>query len=247
MIRAAIFDMGNTLLRFERPGTGTWREVEERGIHALYRYLLEEGHPIQAQEDVFVEAMFARLAMGWEQSTGGHINLRAAEWIAAGVADDGLMLDEQALIAAVHAYARPMQHGITVVPGAKAALAELRRRGVRIGLISNTIWPAELHLADLEQLGLREYLEYTIFSGDAGIWKPTPQIFERALTGLGVAPHEAIFIGDNPREDILGAQAIGMRAILVRGREFALGDVHPAAIIEDQTELLAAIEKLPNP
>ncbi len=244
MIRALIFDMGNTLLRFERPGTGTWRELEARGIRGLYRYLVEEGHPIQAHEDAFVEAMFARLATGWEQSTGGHINLRAADWIAAGAADHALALDEQGVMAALHAYARPLQHGITMVPGARAALAELRDRGVRIGLISNTIWPAELHLADLEQLGLREYLEYSVFSGDAGIWKPAPAIFQRVLAGLDSSVDETVFVGDNPREDILGAQAVGMRAIWVRSREFALGAVQPDAIIADQTELLGAIEAM---
>lgn len=244
MIRAVIFDMGNTLLRFVRPGNGTWRELEDRGIRGLYRYLVEQGHLIQADEDRFVEAMFARLAEGWEQSTGGHVNLRAVDWIAAGAADHLVTLDEQALLSAAHAYARPLQSGVQAVPGAAEALATLRERGCRIGLISNTIWPASLHLEDLELLGLRQYLEYTVFSGDAGVWKPLPAIFQRVLAGLGVEPHEAVFVGDSPREDILGAQAVGMRAIWVRSSEFALGDVQPDGIITDQTELLAVLERM---
>ena len=80
MIQAVIFDMGGTLLRFARPGSGSWRELETPGIRSLYRYLIEQGHPIVSHEEEFVEAMFARLAEGWEQSTGGHINLRAVDW-----------------------------------------------------------------------------------------------------------------------------------------------------------------------
>lgn len=244
MIRAVIFDMGNTLMRFVRPGEGTWRELEDRGIRGLYRYLVAEGHPIRAHEDAFVEAMFERLAVGWEQSTGGHVNLRAVDWIAAGAADHELNLDEQTLLAAAHAYALPLREGVSEVPGAGAALTALRLRGCRIGLISNTIWPGQLHLEDMEQLGLRQHIEHAVFSGDAGVWKPSAAIFTRVLDGLGVAPADAVFVGDNPREDILGAQAVGMRAIWVRSQEFALGDVLPEAIITDQTELIDALEQL---
>ena len=68
--------------------------IETPGIRGIYRYLVEQGHPITAHEEDFVEAMFARLAEGWDQSTGGHINLRAVEWIAAGAAHHALTLDE---------------------------------------------------------------------------------------------------------------------------------------------------------
>ena len=60
MLRAVIFDMGGTLLRFMRPGAGTWRELESPGIRSLYRYLIDQGHPIASHEDDFVEAMFER-------------------------------------------------------------------------------------------------------------------------------------------------------------------------------------------
>jgi putative hydrolase of the HAD superfamily len=244
MIRAVIFDMGGTLLKLVRPGRGTWRELEDRGIRGLYRYLAEQGHPLKFQEDAFVDAMFERLADGWEQATGGHVNLRAVEWIAAGVSDHELTLDEYALLEAAHAYARPLREGISAMPGAVPALAALHERGARIGLISNTIWPAQLHLEDLEQVGLLAYLDHTIFSGDAGMWKPTPAIFRAMLAALGVDAAESVFVGDSPREDILGAQALGMRAIWVRSAEFPLGDVRPDGIVVDHTQLLDALDAL---
>jgi putative hydrolase of the HAD superfamily len=237
MARAVIFDMGGTLIRFVRPGKGTWRELEDPGIRGIYQYLVEQGHPIAAHEDEFVEAMFRRLAEGWEQSTGGHINLRAVDWIAAGVADHALTLDEAALLEAARRYARPMREGASAMPGAVETLAWLRERGYRIGLISNTIWPAELHLEDLAEIGVLPYLEHLIFSGEAGVWKPSPQIFERALAALGAAPAEAVFVGDSPREDILGAQAVGMRAVWVRSNEFPLGGVRPDGAVEALPEL----------
>lgn len=239
MTRAVLFDMGGTLLKFVRPGNGTWREFEERGIRGLYRYLVDQGHPLRAEEDAFVERMFARLAEGWEQATGGRINLRAADWIAAGAADHDLALSDGALLEAVQHYARPLRQGVAAMPGAALALAGLQARGMRVGLVSNTIWPGELHREDLATLGLLEYIDYAVFSGDLGIWKPRPQIFLQVLERLGVAPAEALFVGDSPREDIRGAQAVGMRAVWIRSPEFALpDDIHPDAIIATPGEML---------
>jgi putative hydrolase of the HAD superfamily len=243
MIRAVIFDMGGTLLRFRLSDSSSWRESEEPGIRGIYQYLVEQGHPLASHEDVFVDVMFRRLAEGWEQSTGGHINLRAVDWIAAGANHDALTLDEAALLEAARRYARPMREQLRLMPGALETLAALQAQDYRIGLISNTIWPAELHLEDLGELGVLPYLEHTIFSGDAGMWKPHAAIFEHALQALGAHPEEAVFVGDSPREDILGAQAVGMRAVWQRNNEFPLGDVQPDAIIDALPGLLPVLEQ----
>jgi putative hydrolase of the HAD superfamily len=235
--------MGGTLLRFVRPGNGSWRELETPGIRGIYQYLVEQGHPISSHEDDFVEAMFARLAEGWEQSTGGHINLRAVDWIADGVANHALTLDELALREAARRYARPMREGLTAMPGAVEALATLREQGYRIGMISNTIWPAELHIEDLAAVGILPYLEHMDFSGELGFWKPNPKIFQHTMEALGCTAEEAVFVGDSPREDIRGAQNIGMRAVWMRSVEFPLGAVRPDAIIEALPELLPLLER----
>lgn len=243
MIRAVIFDMGGTILRFRLSDTSTWRESEEAGIRGIYQYLVEQGHPLAAHEDAFVDVMFNRLAEGWEQSTGGHINLRALDWIAAGVNHHALTLDEAALLEAARRYAKPIRESLRLMPGAQETLAALQEQGYRIGLISNTIWPAELHLEDLAELGVLPYFEHTIFSGDAGMWKPHAAIFRHALQALGATAGEAVFVGDSPREDILGAQAVGMRAVWQRNAEFPLGDVQPEAIIDALPELLPLFKR----
>jgi putative hydrolase of the HAD superfamily len=153
-----------------------------------------------------------------------------------------LTLDEAALVEAARRYALPIREGLVAADGAAATLAALREAGYRIGLISNTIWPAELHIEDLEEIGLLHYLEHLTFSGEIGIWKPNRQIFQHALDALGVAPEHAVFVGDSPREDIVGAHAAGMRAIWIRSREFPLGDVQPDAMIETLPELLPILE-----
>lgn len=243
MIQTVIFDMGQTLLNFARPGSGSWREFETPGIRGVYRYLVEQGHPIASHEDGFIEAMFDRLATGWQQATGGHINLRAIDWIAAGVADHALTLDEIALREAVHRYAQPLRHELSTMPGAIETLTALRKQGYRIGLISNTIWPGDLHIEDLAALQVLPYLDATLFSGDLGIWKPQSGIFTCMLETLQSTPSQAVFVGDSPREDILGAQGVGMRAVWLRNREFPLGEIQPDAIIETLPGLLSILER----
>lgn len=238
MIRAVVFDMGNTLLRYAHPGGGSWREFETPGIRGVYRYLVEQGHPLPSEEGVFVEEMFARLAEGWAQATGGGANLRLPEWIAASVAAHNLALDDAALHEATRHYARALRAGVSETPGAAETLAALRARGLRTGMISNTIWPGELHTEDLAALGLLPHLEHLLFSGDFGVWKPHPRVFQHMLELLSVSPAQAVFVGDSPREDVLGAQGVGMRAVWMRTAEFPLDAVRPDAVIETLPELL---------
>jgi putative hydrolase of the HAD superfamily len=95
--------------------------------------------------------------------------------------------------------------------GAVAALAELRSRGVKLALVSN--YDARLHRV-VEELGLRRFFDAVLVSSEVGWAKPSPRIYAAALAALGVGPQEALMVGDRPREDVEGAQAAGLRALL---------------------------------
>jgi putative hydrolase of the HAD superfamily len=89
-------------------------------------------------------------------------------------------------------------------------LDSLRRHGLRLGLISNG-------QRDLVEFAEHHRLEVDIAVGstDHGRIKPHPSIFERALEALGVGAGEAVMVGDSYADDIQGARALGIRAILV--------------------------------
>jgi putative hydrolase of the HAD superfamily len=110
--------------------------------------------------------------------------------------------------------------GQHVYDDARAVLASLKYRGYRIGVVSNTIFPADYWHPLLNRLGLAGYIETFITSADLGVAKPSPSPFRRALADLHLEPHEAIFIGDTPATDIAGARTAGLRAVLLdrRGR-----------------------------
>jgi putative hydrolase of the HAD superfamily len=89
-------------------------------------------------------------------------------------------------------------------------LDELRRRDLKIGLVSNTG-------RDLEAFVSHHRLEVDVAlsSGAHGKVKPDPSIFRAALHRLGVRPRQAAMVGDSPEDDIAGARALGMQAFLV--------------------------------
>jgi putative hydrolase of the HAD superfamily len=91
-----------------------------------------------------------------------------------------------------------------------ALLESLRERGLKLGLVSNAFDPPDLLHRDLAQFGLAERLDVALFSSEVGRRKPDPEIFQRALDALGVAPPEALFVGDTLASDIAGAAALGL-------------------------------------
>jgi putative hydrolase of the HAD superfamily len=99
-----------------------------------------------------------------------------------------------------------------VGPGVAEALARLRDASILLGVVSNSEGTIE---AMLEDVGLRRYFDAVIDSTVVGVSKPDPRIFRLALERLGVAPSDAIMVGDSPTGDITGARAAGVPAALL--------------------------------
>jgi putative hydrolase of the HAD superfamily len=89
-------------------------------------------------------------------------------------------------------------------------LDDLRARGVKIGLVSNTA-------RDLDEFVRHHGLDVdtTLTSRVHGKTKPHETIFRAALERLGAEPGEAAMVGDSPDDDVAGARALGMRAFLI--------------------------------
>jgi putative hydrolase of the HAD superfamily len=99
-----------------------------------------------------------------------------------------------------------------VPAGLIAALQRARACGLRLAVVSNS----EGKLAELlVRVGLQELLELVVDSGLEGVRKPDPEIFRRALTRLGVPADQALYAGDIPNVDVVGARAAGMEAVLI--------------------------------
>jgi len=97
-------------------------------------------------------------------------------------------------------------------PDAVPALTQLRSRGLKLVCVSN--WDCSLGEV-LERCGLAAHLDGAISSAEAGALKPDPAIFEAALTLAGCSADEAVHVGDTREEDVEGAEAAGIRALLL--------------------------------
>ena len=97
-------------------------------------------------------------------------------------------------------------------PDAAPALAELRRLGLALVCVSN--WDRSLP-GVLERVGLAAGLDGMVASATAGHRKPDPAIFAAGLELAACSPEEALAVGDTPAEDVAGAEAAGIRALLL--------------------------------
>jgi len=93
-------------------------------------------------------------------------------------------------------------------------LETLRSSGKRLGIITNG--PTEWQSRKIEAMGVATLFDAIVISGEEGVEKPDPRIFARALERCGVAPAEAIFVGDHPENDIQGAKAAGLTPVWKR-------------------------------
>ena len=100
-------------------------------------------------------------------------------------------------------------------PEAAPLLRELRGRGIRVGVLSNTLWPRSAH----ERIFIRDQLDGLIdgavYSSEIPWAKPHPEAFRAAMRAIGADdPAACVFVGDRPYDDVHGAKQAGMRAVL---------------------------------
>lgn len=116
------------------------------------------------------------------------------------------------------------------VVGMIAVVDALVDAGMPTSLVSNTQRVYSEH--ELRAIGLESAFETVVFSSDVRACKPDPAPFVRALELTGVDPTRALYIGDNPVDDVLGADGVGMRSVLFdRGRERTDSGPQPVAVI----------------
>ncbi|MGX9687836.1 HAD family hydrolase [Deinococcus wulumuqiensis] len=95
------------------------------------------------------------------------------------------------------------------MPHSAAVLTELRRRGVKIGVVTNG-WE-ETQTRCLRGCGLTDLADDVVISRAVGLSKPDPRIYYLALKRLGVTAAQSWFVGDSPRNDVWGPGQVGLR------------------------------------
>jgi putative hydrolase of the HAD superfamily len=131
-----------------------------------------------------------------------------------------------------------------LTPNVAATLRELKAAGLRLGIVCDVGFsPSPRLRAHLERHGVLELFDHWSFSDEVGHYKPSPEIFRHALTGLGVDdPAAAAHVGDLRRTDIAGARAFGLCAVRYAGIFDDPGDgAEGHHVIADHAELPAVL------
>ncbi len=108
----------------------------------------------------------------------------------------------------------------------------------RLGLVSNLFARKDGWLADLDEAGVLDLFEVTVFSSDARSVKPSPRIFWKALSGLGVGPDGVVHVGYSLERDVAGARAAEPASVWIGNAEDAHGHAAaPDVVIESLLDL----------
>lgn len=219
-LRAVLFDAGNTLLFLDYPRLA--RGVAEATGAAL------SGEALAAQ------AGPAALALERADTTDRERAGRYLETLfrLAGVPDSSMGVVRDTLLA-LH---REKHLWAGVRPGTVEALQRLRGAGYRLAVISNSDGRAAEGLA---AAGLLAHFEHVIDSELVGCEKPDPRIFLTTLDRMGLAPEEALYVGDIYEVDVVGARRAGLDVILLDPLGNHPGrDVRVAASLGDVVDMV---------
>lgn len=219
-LKAILFDMGSTLLEFEN---STWDVLRRLSTETGYEFLKEKNLILPNLEE-FSNVLSAEFLKARSEIAQSLKELKFENVIFEFFRDLNLSTSDGIYGSFLEVYYKPVTDQVTLVDGAEKVLKFFKEKNLKIGLISNTIFPEEFHLRELKRFELYPYLDAHFFSSQVGYRKPHPQIFQLALEKLEVDSSDAVFVGDRLEEDVGGAQNVGMKGILKyhQGRDYTL-------------------------
>lgn|SRR5574341_710987 len=248
-IKAVIFDLGGTLLHYHDPHTDDqtrqFRRVTQVGVANIYHHLLQTDPSVQQRDD-FISIVDRHIGQAVAESqqhlSGGSVE----EPIRAALAEVGAQIDDAGWRDLRRLFYQEIDRIVLPRPGLQETLAGLRERGYELGLISNTFWAADVHDRHLAEHGILKHLPVRVYSCDTPCIKPHPAIFMMGIERLAIGPDEAVYVGDRPDLDVLGAQGAGLRAVLIRS-PYVTGPfdgITPDAEINELPELIPVLKHL---
>ena len=196
-----VFDAMGTLVRLRvRP-----REL----ILALH-----EEHGIDLDEADVERALAAEIAYyrahhdeGRDRASLADLRVRCAVALRDGLGPPARALDAASLVPPLLGALR-----FEAYDDAAATLATLREAGLRLAVASN--WDVSLHDV-LRALGLEAMVDAVVASAEVGASKPDPRVLLAALGRIGVAPSEAVHVGDSVEHDVRAAERAGVEPVLL--------------------------------
>jgi len=196
-IDAVIFDWGGTLT--------AWHDIDFHAESlALAQAVVNADHDLEVSRQRLHEAgaaIWGRSRDHQQSATVGDLFTEA-----------GLEHDPE-LLTAYYDFWEP--HTLTD-PAVRPTWEALRADGVKVGVLSNTIWPRAFHEGIFDRDGVLDLVDGDVYTSEIPWTKPSPHAFEAALAAVGASdPARCVYVGDRLFDDIWGAHNAGLRAIHV--------------------------------
>jgi putative hydrolase of the HAD superfamily len=230
MIRAILFDAGNTLIRMDYAAIAA--ELARHGVSVTTDMLQRGDWTARVRLDTDLFATMAAMSTESRDTTARYTQYLLE---GAGVRDPDLharIMDWR------RGYNAPIGLWTVAEPEAADALALARAAGLVTGVVSNSNGTIR---RILESLDLARHLDFVLDSQEEGVEKPDPRFFARALGRAGVTADEAAYIGDLYSIDVIGARRAGIRAVLMDpGQCWGTRDCPAAGTVLDAVRWLLA-------
>jgi FMN phosphatase YigB (HAD superfamily) len=245
-IRAVVLDLFDTLVKWEpeRLPLFTWRD---RTSHSTIPWVLPAlrdamGDRFELEEfltvyHAVVDEIGAERERDGIEITCGERFERTLERL--GYPEPGARRDFARHLTRVHMSG---VRRVTFAPPERSQAVRRLAPHFRLGLLSN-FDDAETGREVLLDTGVADLFEAVIISAEVGLRKPNPRIYGRMLEMLALEPKEVLFVGDTPREDVLGPRRAAMRVAWInkRGEPLPEGIPEPDLIMRDLAELPALL------
>ena len=202
-IEAVIFDWGGTLT--------AWHDIDfhAESLALAHAVVAVEASPAEHAEHVRAQHA-ARLHAAGSTVWGWSRDDQRSATVADLFDQAGLQHDPE-LLTAYYDFWEP--HTLTD-PQVGELWTELRARDIKVGVLSNTIWPRTWHEGFFRRDGVLDLIDGDVYSSEIPWTKPSPQAFAAAMAAVGVAdPARCVYVGDRLYDDVWGAQNAGLRAI----------------------------------
>jgi putative hydrolase of the HAD superfamily len=224
-VRAVIFDWGGTLT--------PWHSIDPS---ELWRTVCARHYP-SAEVTAMAAAAWAAEDELWRLAESS----QRSSTLEGVFARAGITTSAELLASYFEAWD---PHTITD-PDAAPLLRELRRRGIKVGVLSNTMWPRSAHEQIFVRDGIFDLIDGAVYTSEIPWVKPHPEAFRAAMAAVGIAdPATCVFVGDRPYDDIHGAKTAGMRAVLVPNSDVPAYDgAEPDAVIGRLAELADHLDR----
>ncbi len=215
-IKAVLFDLDETLIDGQAGLKATHNAVAKR----LRHYLVKCGAKVSE------ESIRAKLrALDDRMNVATEYN-RDAWWpVLLGEIDAGQKISRSLVKELTRLYWATYAGASKPYPNAEPTLVYLKDKGYKLGLVTDTDGKKGWKKRRIKRFRFTGFFDTIIIGGeDTPHTKPDPEPFLLAASKLGLRASECVFVGDKPFTDIEGAKAAGMRTILLKRRDWGVGE-----------------------